>query len=34
MKNVDWEVHIFEDQKALKFVYKDLTAVIMPMDAT
>lgn len=33
MKNVYWKVHIFEDQKAMKFVYKDLTAAIMPMDA-
>jgi len=34
MKNVDWEVHIFEDNKAIKFIYKDLTAIIMPLDAT
>lgn len=34
MKNISWEVHIFEDNKAIKFVYEDLTAVIMVMDAT
>lgn len=38
MKNVDWEVHIFEgtkeSTKGIKFVYKDLTAIIMPMNAT
>ena len=38
MKNVDWEVHIFEgikeSAKGIEFVYKDLTAIIMPMNAT
>ena len=34
MKNVNWEVHIFEGNKGVKFIYEDLTAVIMPMHAT
>ena len=34
VKNVGWELHIFEGNKALKFIHEDLTAVIMPMDAT
>jgi len=34
MKNVDWQAHIFEEEKAIKFTYRDLTAVIMPLDAT
>jgi len=34
MKNVDWKAQIFEKEKAIKFVYKELTAVIMLMDAT
>lgn len=28
VKNVGWEVHIFEGQKAIKFIFEDLTAVI------
>jgi len=34
MKNVDWKAHIFEEEKAIKFTYRDLTAVIMPLGAT
>lgn len=34
MKNVHWEVHIFKGSKAIKFIYEDLTAVIMPLDAS
>ena len=34
VKNVEWKVQISEGQKAFKFIHEDLTAVIMPMDAT